>query len=390
MGLQRVGHDWATEWNWTEVPEQQFIIYVLLPILQIPTHTTYSFLVFHSIILPSPKWLPFSTIYLPAFAHIEICCTETGSRWTTHLSLWARVKLLEIYSLWTETPRWASVQFSPSVVSDTLQPHELQHARPPFPSPTPRVDSLMSIELVIPTNHLTLCHPLLLPPSIFPSIRVFSNEHVRVKSLSRVWLFSTPWTVAYQARPPMGFSRQEYWNGLPFSSPGDLPDPGIEPRSPALRVGVLPSKPAGKSNKHSKTIKGGGWALPKSNISHSRSQKTSMTTHAQKGSLEVKGEWCQQMLYPQAFAIESILERCACTHGKKQCLIKVQTATLTQISLPLSFSLWVSLCVYLHLLYSFLPPNKYFTCFTTFCLCGNYFLHSRKAKALVTDHGSSD
>ena len=45
---------------------------------------------------------------------------------------------------------------------------------------------------------------------------------------------ATPWTVAYQAPPSMGFSRQEYWNGSPFPSPGDLPDPGIEPRSPAL------------------------------------------------------------------------------------------------------------------------------------------------------------
>ena len=55
-----------------------------------------------------------------------------------------------------------------------------------------------------------------------------------VKSLSRVRLFVTPWTVAHQAPLPMGFSRQEYWSGLPFPSPGDLPDPGIEPRSPAL------------------------------------------------------------------------------------------------------------------------------------------------------------
>ena len=57
---------------------------------------------------------------------------------------------------------------------------------------------------------------------------------VKVKSLSRVRLFVTPWTVAYQAPLSIGFSRQEYWSGLPFSSPGDLPDPGIEPRSPAL------------------------------------------------------------------------------------------------------------------------------------------------------------
>ena len=57
---------------------------------------------------------------------------------------------------------------------------------------------------------------------------------VKVKSLSRVQLFATPWTVAYQASLSMGFSRQEYWSGVPFPSPGDLPDPGIEPRSPAL------------------------------------------------------------------------------------------------------------------------------------------------------------
>ena len=55
-----------------------------------------------------------------------------------------------------------------------------------------------------------------------------------VKSLSHVWLFATPWSVAYQAPPSMGFSRQEYWSGLPFPSPGDLPNPGVEPRFPTL------------------------------------------------------------------------------------------------------------------------------------------------------------
>ena len=51
---------------------------------------------------------------------------------------------------------------------------------------------------------------------------------VKVKSLSRVRLFATPWTVAYQAPTSMGFSRQEYWSGVPFPSPGDLPNPGIK------------------------------------------------------------------------------------------------------------------------------------------------------------------
>ena len=67
-----------------------------------------------------------------------------------------------------------------------------------------------------------------------------------MKSLSRVRLFATPWTVAYQASPSMGFSRQEYWSGLPFPSPGDLPDPGNEPRSPALEADALTSEPPGK------------------------------------------------------------------------------------------------------------------------------------------------
>ena len=69
-----------------------------------------------------------------------------------------------------------------------------------------------------------------------------------MKSLSRVRLFATPWTVAYQASLSMGFSRQECWSGLPFPSPGDLPDPGIEPGSPASEADALTSEPAGKPN----------------------------------------------------------------------------------------------------------------------------------------------
>ena len=71
---------------------------------------------------------------------------------------------------------------------------------------------------------------------------------VKVKLLSRVRLFATPWTVAYQAPPSMGSSRQECWSGLPFPSPGDLPDPGIEPGSPALQADVLLSEPPGTTS----------------------------------------------------------------------------------------------------------------------------------------------
>ena len=70
---------------------------------------------------------------------------------------------------------------------------------------------------------------------------------LKVKSLSRVQLFVTPWTVAYHTPLSMGFSQQEYWSGLPFPFPEDLPDPGIKPRSPALQADALPSEPPGKS-----------------------------------------------------------------------------------------------------------------------------------------------
>ena len=56
----------------------------------------------------------------------------------------------------------------------------------------------------------------------------------------------TPWTAAYQALPSMEFSRQEYWSGVPFPSPGDLPNPGIKPGSPALQADALTSEPPGK------------------------------------------------------------------------------------------------------------------------------------------------
>ena len=70
-----------------------------------------------------------------------------------------------------------------------------------------------------------------------------------VKSLSRVQLFVTPLTIAHKAPLSMEFSRQEYWSGLPFPSPGDLPDSGIKPRSPVLQADTLLSEPPGKPKK---------------------------------------------------------------------------------------------------------------------------------------------
>ena len=87
----------------------------------------------------------------------------------------------------------------------------------------------------------------------------FKKEHISdpqsslgtcvLSHFSHVQLFATPWTVAHQAPRSMGFSRQEYWGGLPFRSPGHLPNPGVKPGFLALQAGSLSSEPLGKSIK---------------------------------------------------------------------------------------------------------------------------------------------
>ena len=84
----------------------------------------------------------------------------------------------------------SSVQFSPSVASNSLQPHESQYARPPCPSPTPRVHSNTSIESVMPSSHLIFCCPLFLLPPIPSSIRVFSSESTFRMRWPKYWSFS--------------------------------------------------------------------------------------------------------------------------------------------------------------------------------------------------------
>ena len=84
---------------------------------------------------------------------------------------------------------FSSVQFSHSVVSDSLQPHEPQHARPPCPSPTARAYT-NPLSWWCHPNHLILCHPLLLLPSIFPSIRVFSSKSALLIRWPKYWSFS--------------------------------------------------------------------------------------------------------------------------------------------------------------------------------------------------------
>ena len=104
---------------------------------------------------------------------------------------------------------------------------------------TPGADCGSDHELLIAKFRLKL-------KKVWKTTRPFKVK-VKVMSLSRVRLFATPWTVAYQAPPSVGFSRQEYWSGLPFPSPGDLPNPGIKPGSPTLQADALPSEPPGKT-----------------------------------------------------------------------------------------------------------------------------------------------
>ena len=94
---------------------------------------------------------------------------------------------------------------------------------------------------------IQLSHPYMTTgKTIALTRRTFVSKVQTNVSLSRVPLFATPWTVAYQAPLSMEFSRQEYWSGLPFPSPGNLPHPGIEAGSPTLQADALPSNPPGK------------------------------------------------------------------------------------------------------------------------------------------------
>ena len=99
---------------------------------------------------------------------------------------------MELYSISIYSHTYlSSVHFNHSVVSDSLQPHGLQHARPPCSSPTPQsLVRLMSIESVVPSNRLILCPPLPLLPSIFPSITVFSDESILPIRWPKNWSFS--------------------------------------------------------------------------------------------------------------------------------------------------------------------------------------------------------
>ena len=141
--------------------------------------------------------------------------------------------------------------FSSKKLSLPLSPKTLPLFSPPFLS---ALVLLSFYQLWVPVQALWVSSAYFEPcsTSYFSFTVSFLNSptplkvKVKVKSLSRVWLLATPWTVAHQAPPSMGFSRQESWSGLSVPSPGDLLDPGIEPTSPALRADALTSEPWGK------------------------------------------------------------------------------------------------------------------------------------------------
>ena len=130
----------------------------------------------------------------------------------------------------------------------------LQPARLLCPWHTPGKNTGMGchflLQGIFPTQEtnpgLLHCWQRLLPSGRPWAIREVQKRELPCESESHVRLFVTPWTIIYQAPWSLGFSRQEYWSGLPFPSPGDLPNPGIEPRSPSLQADSLPSEPPGK------------------------------------------------------------------------------------------------------------------------------------------------
>ena len=115
--------------------------------------------------------------------------------------------------------KFSSLQFSCSVMSNSLRPHELQHTRPPCPSPTPGVhsDSLTSIESVMPSSHLILFRPLLFLPPIPPSIRVFSNESTLHMRWPKDWSFSFR---IFLPKKSQGWSPSEWTGWISLQSKG--------------------------------------------------------------------------------------------------------------------------------------------------------------------------
>ena len=167
-------------------------------------------------------------------------------RWDSHnikltILKWEIQSIEDIHSIMQPSPLYSSRIF-PSPQKETPFPS----ASAPYPLlPQPLVTTnalLVSMDLPVldisTEGNCTLCDQssFCLPNSYMRYFPLYEWLDRLWKSLSRVWLFVTPWTVAHQAPPSMEFSRPEYWRGLLFLSPVDLPDPEIKPGSPALQA----------------------------------------------------------------------------------------------------------------------------------------------------------
>ena len=160
--------------------------------------------------------------------------TQTHTHTHTHLHNYPVLYMLSCFScVWLFAAPWTVAHQAPLSMGFSRQEYWRGLPCPsPGDLPNPGIEPV-SLSLL----HWQVSSLPLAPPG--------NRNILKVKSLSRVRLFATLWTVAHQAPPSMGFSRQEYWSGLPFPSPGDLPHPGIEPRSPTLQADTLTSEPPG-------------------------------------------------------------------------------------------------------------------------------------------------
>ena len=141
----------------------------------------------------------------------------------------------------------------------------------------------------------------------------YNAMHVHMFSCSESQLFATPWTVARQVSLFMGFPRQKYWSGLPFPSPGDLPDPGIEPRSPASLQVILynpgfftiktPGKPLSAQFSHSVVSN----SLRPHGLQHARLLCPSSTLGAYSNSCPLSW-WCHPTISSSVIPFSSCLQ----------------------------------------------------------------------------------
>ena len=149
----------------------------------------------------------FTAIYI-------IACSSWSSIFLTFFT--ALLKSYHCSLNFFQNHQFSSVQFSHSVVSNSLRPHESQHTRPPCPSPTPGVhsDSRPSSQFsVMPSSHLIVCHPLLLLPPIPPSIRLFSNESTLCMRWPKYWSFTFSISPSKEIPGLISF-RMDWWDLL--------------------------------------------------------------------------------------------------------------------------------------------------------------------------------